>query len=173
MVLGLDTALERMNRLEISEDTALTNAKEALEALEKTTAEFTYITQQKKLDKLAKDLVRYDKNITYPYLHKDYYKQDETGKYVNRSRSGYRRYMGFSDTSATDSSDSEASGPNTDKTQEERGHTDHPEPSSFLGRGQSPLTIQRGRRGRGGYRGRVRIQETHVERQTRRQQYTW
>ncbi|KAJ1128634.1 hypothetical protein NDU88_007009 [Pleurodeles waltl] len=101
MALGIDTALEHIAKLEkeiedlakeILEDTALTNARQALEALEKTSKEFTFITQKKKLDKLAKDIAKYDKSSTYPYLDEDYYKQDQTGKFVNRGRGGYRRY---------------------------------------------------------------------------------
>ncbi|KAJ1141379.1 hypothetical protein NDU88_007712 [Pleurodeles waltl] len=116
MVLGIDTALEHITILkkeiqdlakEILEDTALTNARQALEALEKTAKEFTYITQKKKLNKLAKDIAKYDETYTFPYLDEDYYKQDQSGKFVNRGRGGYRRYLTFSDTSASDSSDSE------------------------------------------------------------------
>ncbi|KAJ1194051.1 hypothetical protein NDU88_003346 [Pleurodeles waltl] len=85
MVLGIDTALKHITKLEkeiddlakeILEDTALTNARQALEALEKTAKEFKYFTQKKKLDKLAKDIAKYDKTHTYPYLDEDYYKQD-------------------------------------------------------------------------------------------------
>ncbi|KAJ1134857.1 hypothetical protein NDU88_001303 [Pleurodeles waltl] len=127
MVLGIDTALEHLNKLEkeiadlvreILDDTALTNTCQALEDLEKTAKEFTYITQKKKLDKLAKDIAKYDKAYTYPYLDEDYYKQDHTGKFVNRGRGGYRRYYTFSDTSASDSSDSEQAG--TIYTQQEK-----------------------------------------------------
>ncbi|KAJ1205479.1 hypothetical protein NDU88_000913 [Pleurodeles waltl] len=112
MVLGIHTALEHVTKLEkemeectkeILDDTALTNAKEALEALEKTSSEFTYITQQKKLDKLAKDLAKYDNKLTYPYIDEDYYKQDDTGKYVNKGRGAYKKYVTFSDTSVSDS----------------------------------------------------------------------
>ncbi|KAJ1205862.1 hypothetical protein NDU88_001287 [Pleurodeles waltl] len=122
MVLGIDTALENITKLEkeiegltkeILDVTTLTNAKEALEALEKTSAEFTYITQQKKLDKLAKDLAKYDNKLTYPDTDEDYYKQDGTGKYVNKGRGGYKKYVTFSDTSVSDSSDSELPGPST------------------------------------------------------------
>ncbi|KAJ1134866.1 hypothetical protein NDU88_001312 [Pleurodeles waltl] len=99
VVLGIDTALEHINKLEkeianlvreILDDTALTNVRQALEDLEKTAKEFAYITQKKKLDKLAKDMAKYDKAYTYPYLDEDYYKQDHTGKFVNRGRGGYR-----------------------------------------------------------------------------------
>ncbi|KAJ1162690.1 hypothetical protein NDU88_003157 [Pleurodeles waltl] len=94
MVPGIDTALRHITKLEkeiddlakeILEDTALTNAHQALKALEKTSKEFTYIEQKKKLDKLAKDIVKYDKTYTYPYLDEDYYKQDQSGKFVNRA----------------------------------------------------------------------------------------
>ncbi|KAJ1190682.1 hypothetical protein NDU88_000004 [Pleurodeles waltl] len=77
MVLGIDTALEHINNLEkeivdlvreILDNTALTNARQALEDLEKTAEEFTYVTQKKKFDKLARDIAKYDKAYTYPYL---------------------------------------------------------------------------------------------------------
>ncbi|KAJ1212543.1 hypothetical protein NDU88_000198 [Pleurodeles waltl] len=122
MVLGINTALEHITKLEKEieevtketlDDIALTNAKEELEALDEASAEFTYITQQKRLDKLAKDLAKCDKKLTYPFIDEDYSQQDATGKYVNTGLGVYKKYVTFSDTSVSDSSDSELPGPST------------------------------------------------------------
>ncbi|KAJ1152724.1 hypothetical protein NDU88_005499 [Pleurodeles waltl] len=149
---GIDTALEHINNLEkeiadlvreILDDTALTNAQQALEDLEKTAKEFTYVSQKKKLDKLGKDIAKYDKAYTYPYLDEDYYKQDNTGKFENRGRGGYRRHYTFSDTSASDSSDGEQ--PGTSST-----HFQLQPQELFLGRSRGEENRQRGRRGEAG-----------------------
>lgn len=198
MVLGVETALEEVERLikeigelrnEITEDSALTNAKEALERLERTLKEFDIFTQSTKLDKLSKDIKFFDKKITYPYLTEGYYNQESQGRHTTRGRGGYRRYNTFSNSSVSSGSESEQ--PSTSAAAQQDCQPNFLDQDPWLeqcgsgrpwgrprGRGQTPWNQGRGRsnwnQGRDRPGKQVHFQqESHGEIRTRKQHYRW
>ena len=163
MVLSIDTALKHLRSLKIQiddltnkivSDQTIGNAKQALENLEASIRDFEKFNITKKTDKLQKDIKRYNKERTYPYLKKDFYHQN--------TPFGFPKKVTFSDTASETDSDSSRS---------DYSETPSTSRQDFLEQGSRGYG-QRPRR-RGGRRIWSRNQYTPGFRRTRNQYYEW
>ncbi|XP_078515088.1 uncharacterized protein LOC144773887 [Lissotriton helveticus] len=82
LALGIDIATETLKSLEIeisdllkqiNDSDPTSDCKKLLEQVEKTVADFHCIEQNKKSNKIKKDIKNYNIENTYPYLNKDFY----------------------------------------------------------------------------------------------------
>ena len=167
MVLGVETALEHAKQelkdiealeKELLETDAITDARTALDKLNKSIQEFSAFELKKKVDKVKKDIQFFTKEKAYPYLQEDYYTQNPFGN-SGQTWGRYRnnRFVNFSESSGSSEGGDQPDGPSTSTAVPQQG----PQQPPFLGRGQ---------RGRGP---RSRPWQQAGDRQTRRRYYRW
>ena len=166
MVLGVETALEHAKQelkdiealeKELLDSDAITDARTALDKLNRSIQEFSDFELKKKIDQVKKDIQFFTKEKAYPYLLEDYYTQNPLG-YSAQTWGRYKnkRFVNFSESSGSSEGTDQSDGPSTSKTVPDQGPH-----QPFLGRGQ---------RGRGP---RSRPWQQAGDRQTRRRYYRW